>query len=450
VTKELIKPSRPSASSYAELLPLAQAEISRCTVDLIRNEPFFGHILGGMQRHFTESVDTLAVGLRGDAIQLMVNPHFLLKELTKGENRIAVLKHEVLHIVFKHVFRNKTLSHDPMLWNLAADLVVNQYVAPYHLPEGAILLSTFPDLGLMPGDTADNYYAALKKLHDENERLEKKPKSSKQGGGKSDSNSPLSSKTLEEILAGHAPSDHTYWADSNSPDVDGEKTGEKISGMVRDAIEQTSEEQILKAYERSKYGKGPAGKVPNWLERYIDDILESRKPKLNWRNTIRMFAASSRRSQMIVTSQRESKRFEALDGMPPNPGLKLRRFQNMAVAIDTSGSINEEVISSFFAEIHGMYKQGASITVVECDADIRRSYPYVGKIPSFVKGGGGTSFEPVMQWLKLKDHRFDGCVYLTDGFAKAPETKPPCKLLWVVTGGPGGDHLKFGRQIVIQ
>ena len=450
MAKGLIKPSKPSASSYAELLPLAQAEISKCTVDLIRNEPFFGHILGGMQRHFTESIDTLAVGLRGDAIQLMVNPHFLLKELTKGENRIAVLKHEVLHIVFKHVFRNKTLSHDPMLWNLASDLVVNQYVAPYHLPEGAILLSTFPDLGLTPGDTADNYYAALKKLHDESERSNKKSKGLKQGGDSGGSKSPLSSKALEEILAGHAPSDHTYWADSNSPDIDGEKTGEKISGMVRDAIEQTSEDQILKSYERSKYSKGLAGKVPGWLERYISELIEARKPKLNWRNTIRMFAASSRRSQMVVTSQRESKRFEALDGMPPNPGLKLKRFQNMAVAIDTSGSIDEEAISSFFAEIHGMYKQGASITVVECDADIRRSYPYVGKTPSLVKGGGGTSFEPVMQWLKTKGQRFDGCVYLTDGVASAPETRPPCKLLWVLVGGHGGEHLKFGRQIVIE
>ena len=447
--KEPTKSVHASASSFADLLPMAQAEISKCTVELIRNEPFFGHILGGMQRHFTESVDTLAVGLRGDAIQLMVNPHFLLKELTKAENRVAVLKHEVLHIVFKHVFRNKSLSHDPLLWNLATDLVVNQYVAPYHLPEGAILLTTFPDLGLNPGDTADNYYAALKNLHDESNKSKKKTQGQGGAEGSGKSKSPLSEKALEDIMGSRSPSDHTYWADSNSPDVDGEKTGSKISGAVRDAIEQVSEDQVLKSYERSKYSK-TSGKIPGWLERYIGQLIEARKPKLNWRNTIRMFAASSRRSQMIVTAQRESKRFEALDGMPPNQGLKLKRFQNMAVAIDTSGSINDEAISSFFAEIHGMYKQGASITIVECDADIKRSYSYVGKIPSFVKGGGGTSFEPVMKWLKTKGQRFDGCVYLTDGFASAPETRPPCRLLWVLVGGPGGEHLKFGHQIVIQ
>ena len=122
--------------SFAELLPLAQEEISRCTVELLRNEPFYGHILGGMQRHFTESVKTLAVGLRGDAIQLMVSPQFLLKELTKADNRTAVLKHEVLHLVFKHLFRNQSLSHDPKLWNLATDLVVNQYIATHSTIDG--------------------------------------------------------------------------------------------------------------------------------------------------------------------------------------------------------------------------------------------------------------------------------------------------------------------------
>ena len=67
-----------------------------------------------------------------------------------------------------------------------------------------------------------------------------------------------------------------------------------------------------------------------------------------------------------------------------------------------------------------------------------------------MKGGGGTSFEPVMKWLKNTSTRFDGCVYLTDGFSEAPETKPPCKLLWVVSGGEGGEHLRYGRQIILQ
>jgi predicted metal-dependent peptidase len=427
-------------NSYLELLPIAQEEVSRCIVELVRSEPFYGHILGGLQRHFTKEIETLAVGLRGDAIQLMVNPIFFLKGLTKLENRAAVLKHEVLHIVFKHIFRNQALSNHPKLWNIASDLVVNQYVAPYKLPDGAILLSTFPDLGLEENDTADNYYAALAKLH--NEGMGKT-------GIKKRSKNPKSAANLKKILSQNTPSDHSCWANSSGFDIDGERTGANIPQMVRDALRQISEDQIIKAYERTKASKAP-GNLPAWLDRHIEDLLNSRKPQINWRNTIRMFAASSRRSKMISTMQRESKRFEAFEGLPHNPGLKLKRFQKLAVAVDTSGSIDDESLSIFFAEINGMYRQGADITVIECDADIRRTYQFQGKVPECVKGGGGTSFEPVMQWLANTRTRYDGCVYLTDGFAGAPETKPPCKLLWVISGGEGGDHLRYGRQIILQ
>jgi predicted metal-dependent peptidase len=433
-------PENSGENSYLELLPVAQEEVSRCIVELVRSEPFYGHILGGLQRHFTKEVETLAVGLRGDAIQLMVNPIFFLKGLTKLDNRTAVLKHEVLHIVFKHLFRNQTLSNHPRLWNIAADLVVNQYVAPYKLPDGAILLSTFPDLGLAPDDTADNYYASLAKLH--NEIMGKM-------GFIKRSKNPKSAENLKKILSQEMPSDHSCWADSRGSDIDGERTGANIPQMVRDALKQISEDQIIKAYERTKASKAP-GNLPAWLDRYIEDLLNSRKPQINWRNTIRMFAASSRRSKMISTMQRESKRFEALEGLPHNPGLKLKRFQKMAVAVDTSGSIDDASLSTFFSEINGMYKQGADITIIECDADIRRTYQYRGKVPKYVKGGGGTSFEPVMQWLKNARTRYDGCVYLTDGFASAPETRPSCKLLWVISGGEGGDHLRYGRQIILQ
>ena len=58
-------------------------------------------------------------------------------------------------------------------------------------------------------------------------------------------------------------------------------------------------------------------------------------------------------------------------------------------------------------------------------------------------------FNPVFEWLKSNRMvRYDGCIYLTDGYAEAPTIKPPCKLLWVVTpDGRVGEHLRFGRTI---
>jgi len=66
----------------AQLIAHAQEEISYSTVELLRREPFFGHLLSGLPRHMTASIDTLAVALRGDTIQLIVNPLFFTKTLS--------------------------------------------------------------------------------------------------------------------------------------------------------------------------------------------------------------------------------------------------------------------------------------------------------------------------------------------------------------------------------
>ena len=103
----------------------------------------------------------------------------------------------------------------------------------------------------------------------------------------------------------------------------------------------------------------------------------------------------------------------------------------------------------FFREIHGIWKNDAEVIVIECDADIQSTYPYKGKTPSTIKGGGGTSFDPAIAWVNNpRNSLFDACIYLTDGLALEPVTRPRCPMLWVITAnGFVGDHLKFGRII---
>ena len=43
-----------------------------------------------------------------------------------------------------------------------------------------------------------------------------------------------------------------------------------------------------------------------------------------------------------------------------------------------------------------MWKQGAEIVVLECDAEVKRKYSYSGKFQKYISGGGGTLFDPVL------------------------------------------------------
>ena len=105
-------------------------------------------------------------------------------------------------------------------------------------------------------------------------------------------------------------------------------------------------------------------------------------------------------------------------------------------------------LNLLFSEIHGMWRQGAELEIIECDAAVQRHYAYRGKLPNSISGGGGTAFDPVFNFLRKNRHmQFDGCIYLTDGYASEPKIRPPCKLIWVLTPGGRKDGLKYGRVI---
>ena len=125
-------------------------ELSRWVIKLLLREPFFAHFLGQVSRVISEDItETAAVGLTNKAISLYINPKFFMQELNSTDERVAVLKHEVLHLVFKHLYRHQT-NWDSKTANIAADIVVNQYVSPWPLPKGAILLGQFSVLELEP------------------------------------------------------------------------------------------------------------------------------------------------------------------------------------------------------------------------------------------------------------------------------------------------------------
>lgn len=376
--------------------------ISKAGVDLLRNEPFFAHILANVSRSFGDDVETMAVSYSDKGFFLWINDDFALKKL-KAKERVAVLKHEMLHLVLKHIFRGP--GTDPELENIAADIVVNQYVAPWPLPEGAILLSTFPDLKLEPDQSMEWYLAKLKKLRNDDAK----------------NKFPISSTALQNIkdnskLIGQ----HNLW-DSRNEDSD---TKEIVTGANNAAIEATLKNIVSQALTKVKTDQW--GSMPASLRRSIDSIVA--QPKLPWKRLLRIFCQSCGKSRIVTTRNKESVRF------PGNPGIRIKRLQHVAVAIDTSGSINEEVLKIFWAEIIGIYKTGAKITIIECDAAVQKIWVLKNskEIPK-LNGGGGTNFDPVFKWLNENRHSgIGGCIYLTDGCASKPTIKPFCHILWVV------------------
>ena len=85
----------------------------------------------------------------------MINPDFILT-LTEKETQ-AVLEHEVLHILFKHIIRGK--NRDLGYYNIACDMAINQLIQ--NLPEKKLLPHTLPELNAEPMREAEYYYNLL-------------------------------------------------------------------------------------------------------------------------------------------------------------------------------------------------------------------------------------------------------------------------------------------------
>jgi predicted metal-dependent peptidase len=221
---------------------------SSSVIKLLRRESFYAHVISSLTRIFHPQIETLAVSFKDERLFLSINPDFFVVKLSENE-RIGVLKHEVLHILFKHLFRGN--RKESFLENVAADLVVNQYVDPWPLPEGALLLTTFPELNLLAGQTMEYYYNELLKLLNPNAKE-------------------LYPKSLEALNACRkntgARGNHDFWSSASS-----DRT---INRVIKDA-------------------KGKSldfGNLPLDVQRAID--LTTSTSKISWKQVLRLFNAS--------------------------------------------------------------------------------------------------------------------------------------------------------------
>ncbi|GGN87143.1 hypothetical protein GCM10010112_69450 [Actinoplanes lobatus] len=369
-----------------------RAGVDAAARDLLIREPFFGHLLVGTIR---------SVGSGGAAVRLVPTPVAPGLEIGTGEwstlapaARTASLKHELLHLALKHPLRGRTYA-SRQLWDLACDLVVNQLMDVSGLP-GAI---TAGQLRLSPDRSADEYYELLREPF--------------LAACHADGTCNSAVEAIRRWLTGPGAARHQGWPEFNAlPSATLSTYTHSVDSLVASTVRRA---------RRRGWGSLPAALVAR---------LESvgRPPEIPWQRVLRLFGATSERTFVRNVLSRPSKRYGTA------PGTRVRRRTRLVVAVDTSGSVSTADIAAFFAEIHGMWRRGADITVLEADAEVHREYQYRGRAPAAVTGRGGTCLRPVL--LRANELAADGLVYLTDGHAPSPCelcVRPRMPVLWVLT-----------------
>jgi len=361
----------------------AQASIGRAISALLLNHPFHAHVLMGMKRQLTSDVETAAVSMREGRICLLVNPTFWLDRLTSDRHRQGVLQHEVLHVVLGHLVRHHAFS-DKQRFNVAADLAVNCLVGLEELPAGALHVAT-PGLLDEPDQltfqTVDWYFERLLQP---------------------------AAESAAESAASMSGAGCEVWADVD-PALAASAAGELVSRSAR------------------ALGSSGLARLPHALRGAVEAADPSVEAPVDWRRVLHVFSGRSRRTRLATTLKRASKRYGRV------PGVRVRSLSHVAVAIDTSGSIDEDQLARFMREVDRIWRTGTTVTVIHADELVRHTEPYRGVVPE-LQGGCGTDFDPAIEWVNARRHLVDGLVYFTD--ADGPRTVPcRCRLLWLVSQG---------------
>lgn len=366
-------------------------DINMETYLLLRDEPFFGAISRCINKTANGAIPTAGVKINKETQQfeMIYNPKFFLG-LTQAE-RAAVLMHEFWHVVNEHVTGRLPAEGMTKMWNIATDLAINSHLP--NIPKMACIPTVGPFAKYPKGLSAEQYFEMLK----EDEQFNKPPPQDGDGEGEGSPDS---------------FDDHSGWSE-NSGDIDN-TTNEIAKEALKEAMKKAAEE----ANRSNNWGS-----VPSDVRKQIMDRLN---PSVDWRKMLRYFIKTSKRCDKSSTVRRINKRFPRI-----HAGKKVNRIANIAISIDQSGSVNDEMLAMFFTELNELANL-ATFTVVPFDTRVEDSLVYVWK-----KGKkhvwervmcGGTDFNAPTKYVNEGD--FDGHIILTDMQAPKPIAST-CSRMWM-------------------
>ncbi len=243
--------------------------------------------------------------------------------------------------------------------------------------------------------------------------------------------------TLRQEIMDDEQRDNDEGEEDESPDNEEQQQSEKVTSDENREGEEAYErflEQVNQKLEKQ-------GELPKGLERLLEIKGEA---TILWRDALYRY---------VNTHAKSDYRF-----FPPNMkylylGFALPAIHgehlHIAVAIDTSASVDKELLEQFLAELSEIMQlfPNYEIELIECDAKIQHIstlYP-TEPLRAILKGGGGTDFRPVFEHLEHHDIKF--LIYFTDGMGTFPSYLPHIETLWVM---PEVVEVPFGEVIVLE
>lgn len=355
-----------------------QRKVGKAKSLLILDHPFFGTACTKRPIIYTDTVPTAAMSATG---QMYMNVDFCAP-LTV-QQLMFLLAHEAMHYMLAHGLRRG--HRDPKAWNVAADKVINDTLIDAGVGD-------FIDGGITLDGARE---MAAESLYDEND----------DGDGEGPGG------------LGNDIGDPT--------DADGQPLDDAT-------IHQLEAEAKIDAIQSAKAAKA-VGKLPASIERMVEELVNVSTP---WYDILERFMAGKIKDG--YSWNRPNRRFIARNIYIPGTDY-VPKMGPVVIGVDTSGSIGPDEIAMFNGHINRIIDtcNPEVVHVVYCDYDVAGVDEYTPEdfpVTIQCKGGGGTSFKPVFDWIDNNAIDPECVVYLTDGYGDQSEFTTNHETVWLTTG----------------
>lgn len=415
---------------------------ARCR--LMIREPFYGSIAMDMTwredkmeyKDVPEEAKTMGVRLTPTGAECVYYKPFV--EKLSVEELYTVVQHEIEHLVRLHCLRRDQRHHE--LFNVACDMSIhghqsNPKIGYTEFGKKPVFpmadqLCWVPD-NEDPNLTAEEYYKRMvqkmPKLKctcgtsqgqgadgqgsgdgadqgDQNQGKGKKDKKSKKGN---DGNCPIHSGKLLDS--------HWIWDTSETNE---DEARQIVNSMVQNAISKNQ------------------GSIPGHL---LDAVQALSKPVVRWRELLRRYLGQhvGNRRPTLARRNRRNDSFGV-------KGVSHHAAATVNVIVDTSGSIGQEELGKFFAEIDAISSR-AKTSVLQWDHEFQGFAQYRrGNWKKFkVNGRGGTDMAAPYKWLEDNGKIADVQIMLTDGHCNWADSKgyPVITCITTEQSGPDWGHV---------
>jgi len=333
---------------------------------------FYAHIIAQCRIIITTDVPTAGINFKGCHYNLYINPDFFNSKSVI--QRLAILKHESLHILYNHISRfpldSDEINHENA--NLAMDCAINQFITKSHFED---LKAIYPEnLSKMTGiknipikKNSETYYDLIKDC-------------------KVKSNDDDNSKSGKEI------GDHEIWKDG-----DDSKSNDELRNEV-------TKKMVDKAIEKSR------GHIPNNISNILD--IWNKKAEINWQKALKHITANKKQEKQL-TIMRKSRRFPKRNEIY---GVKKINKFNIVIVLDISGSMSDEDILTGLKETKEIVRISSSaLKIIQVDTEVHSVEDFNPKKRNFIRNGnGGTEMLPAMEYIINNKLECDCVILISD------------------------------------